>query len=305
MGINIVNTLEGTFIGTVKAYDLTTREVAVFIPKLMPAIAENQKDISIMTNFGNSNLNNINYSPKVTNSSYIWVKADDMDESIPKIDSKVSIYFLEDNPSMGYWSKFNPNGDYDVIDEEKYSKILNLTISDKSNDIYTDDEIDIELPQGYSIAFLENEKKKKFKVIDDNDILGTIKKIEDEIGWNSYILFDDNGVQKIIDGKGIKEQLFELEKKVNQSKYQHNILLKNDSLCISFQVISTREQEYDIHSIQSDFENIKLVANGAYSNNFYPVSLVEFTNNSIKIIYGLSSEVEISFDEIELIDNII
>jgi len=53
-----------TFIGTVSAIDATTRKVAVYLPKLMPAIVEGTSTKESITNYGNSYIN-IKYNTTV------------------------------------------------------------------------------------------------------------------------------------------------------------------------------------------------------------------------------------------------
>ena len=53
MAIEIVNGFEGLFIGTVMEINTTTREIAVYLPKLMPAIPYGGISITSRTNLGN------------------------------------------------------------------------------------------------------------------------------------------------------------------------------------------------------------------------------------------------------------
>ena len=122
MAIEIVNGFEGLFIGTVMEINTTTREIAVYLPKLMPAIPYGGISITSRTNLGNLKTN-VNYNSNITTSTSFWVKAENSDEPMPNIGSKVQVFFLENNPRFGFWKKFKPDEKaYSVIDSEKYLK---------------------------------------------------------------------------------------------------------------------------------------------------------------------------------------
>lgn len=146
----IVNSFNGDFIGTVKNYNRTTRELDVFIPKLMPQIADGRQTIKIKTNLSNQNL--ITHNSSVSIASTITVRAYDMSEPLPDIGSKVRINFLEGNFYYGFWRKFNVNEDYKVIYREKYPKQFTLQVGDKQVEVDQDDKIVIQLPDDFKFA---------------------------------------------------------------------------------------------------------------------------------------------------------
>ena len=155
----IVNSFNGDFIGTVKKYNIKTRELDVFIPKLMPQIAEGRPTIKIKTNLSNQNL--ITHNSSVSIASTITVRAYDMSEPLPDIGSKVRINFLEGNFYYGFWRKFNVNEDYKVIYREKYPKQFTLQVGDKQVEVDQDDKIVIQLPDDFKFAMYSSGAKTK------------------------------------------------------------------------------------------------------------------------------------------------
>lgn len=195
----IIDSFEGSFIGTVVGYDVTTREVDVFIPKLMPGVPDGQKDITTKTNLGNKNIK-INYNDNITLSSSIRVKSEDINKPMPNIGSKVSVYFLEGQFRWGYWSKFNPNGDYDVIEEEKYNNLYTIQIGEKEIIVKEEDRIEIELPEGFDVILTEDpeNKIKHFRISQDSDVISRITQLENKVGTDDSIkhITDINGNQE-------------------------------------------------------------------------------------------------------------
>lgn len=217
----IVN-FSGKFIGTVKSYNTQTREVLVYIPKLMPGISETQNIITI-TNYGNSSLNRIGYNKNITFSNGIWLLPKNADDKLPNIGSKVMVQFLENNPSMGYWEKFNQNNDYSIIDSEKYDKLHTLTINGVTSEIYEDDDIEINLPDIFESVVVKDKDNKKIKIniSVDTSFLDRIRNIEDFIGNGSYISLTpglyENDV-KNVDATGLMKRIETLEKEIEELK---------------------------------------------------------------------------------------
>lgn len=157
--------LSGYFIGTVKDYDTVTRKVAVYLPKLMPGIAEDQADIDTMTNYGMRGTDNLQLRPTISSKSYIWVSSADSRIKMPEAGSRVCVIFLDERIDMGYWLPFNPSGDFTVIDAEKYDKLHKLKIGNSTVEINTDDEIQINLPDGYRTTMTTEGKTTTINVI--------------------------------------------------------------------------------------------------------------------------------------------
>jgi len=195
----LINNLGGFFIGTVHSYNISTRELEVFIPKLMPMVPEGQPDITVMTNLGNNikNREDLKYSNRITTTSTFTVRAKRADVPLPDIGSKVLIYFIEGDIDLGIWEPLNVNFDYNVIEEEKYPRLFNFKIGGHQVQVNTDDLVNIELPDGYDIVVIENEenKTKNIKIV-ENSILN--EKVEDlEVLVGSYQHYkkvtNDNG----------------------------------------------------------------------------------------------------------------
>ena len=157
--------LSGYFIGTVKDYDTVTRKVAVYLPKLMPGITEDQDDIDTMTNYGMHGTDNLQLRPTISTKSYIWVSSADSRTKLPDVGSHVCVIFLDERIDMGYWLPFNPSGDFNVIPAEKYDKLHKLKIGNSTVDIDTEDEIQINLPDGYRTTTTTEGKVKTINVI--------------------------------------------------------------------------------------------------------------------------------------------
>lgn len=164
----IINNLNGKFIATVYGYNTATRELDVFIPKLMPMIPEGQKERNIITNLGNPKIN-IKYNSKLKLKSTIKVRAKDAEQAIPNKGSKVLVQFYDDEYSLGFWEKFNTNNDYDVIEEEKYPRKFFLTVNNKKVPVNLDDEIVLNI-NGSNISLVEKEKLKMLNIISDSNL---------------------------------------------------------------------------------------------------------------------------------------
>lgn len=222
---NIINNLDGTFIATVVSQDQLTRELEVYIPKLMPGISEQQKNnLKIRTNLGNNNIK-IKYNENIELGSTFLAKAKDLDEPLPKTGSKVEIKFLEGNIRWAYWDKFNPNGDYNVIDEEKYEFLYSLQIADISSDIYEKDNIEIELPEGFSVIKEQNlidpdNKLKKFKISQDQELKNRVNEIENNLGTPEKVINvlddDDRAETKIQPASGLFKSVRNIDNRLKE-----------------------------------------------------------------------------------------
>ena len=145
---------DDTFIGTVVKYNKDTREVAVYIPRLMPSLYDGEAtDYKVPTNSGlRITTTNTNISSTITKTNYIWIRPRNMDDPIPDIGSKVYVTFLDDRPSMGLWWKCNINGDYTVIPEERYERQFSIDINNSPTTIYRDDTLIVNLPDYFRVT---------------------------------------------------------------------------------------------------------------------------------------------------------
>lgn len=226
MGIESVNTFNGIFIGSVKSYNENTRELGVFIPKLMPSIAEEKKEIQLMTNYGNKNIT-IPYNTNIKTKSYIWVRARDTREKLPDIGSKVLIRFLEGNPNNGFWETFNPNNDYTIIENERYSKLFNVKINNKQISLSEDDLLEIILDDDYTITYTESGKNKKVYLT--SNIKTKLSELEHLVGTEKTTLENKtiSGIKtEIIPSSGLFKKIELLENKISELETEINFLKK-------------------------------------------------------------------------------
>ena len=208
------------FIGTVYGINKLTRELDVYIPKLMPAIPETREEMTVPTNMSGKELqtqysNNLKYLSKIT------VAAEDADTEMPKVGSKVRVRFLDNSIQRGFWSKWNPNGDYEIIDEEKYPTQSYLMINDRKIGINLLDTIQLILPEGYSYVVNEKDKTKKITLIKDTVNDERISLLESMVGRpRQEREYDDEfGHHKELAVEtGLYSKISELEAKVSELK---------------------------------------------------------------------------------------
>lgn len=217
----IIDGFSDTYIGIVCGYDINTRELDVFIPKLMPAIPENRENVSVKTNLGMvSSLYNIKYNPQIILTSTIKVRAEDMSAELPKVGSRVEVYFLEGNPLYPCWSCWNYNGDYEIIDEEKYPKYFSLKIGGMVVDVNKDDVIEINVPEKYEVlqAKDDDQKHKVFNLVENDTIEERLNSITTSIGNIEYTrtYTDTFGVthKETVEASGLYKLINELQKEI-------------------------------------------------------------------------------------------
>lgn len=164
---NELNVVDYFYIGKVMKSDPITRKVYCYIPRLMMGLSESNIYSKKMTSKKNNirNKDELNISDTISKTNIFAVPAIDMDEPMPKPGSLVYVWFIDSFENC-YWEKYNRNGDYQVIDEERYPKIINLSINDKSIDVNDSDNIQIEVPEDFKIIVSEDKetKTKKFKL---------------------------------------------------------------------------------------------------------------------------------------------
>ena len=212
-------------VGIVKAYNESTREVAVFIPKFMPIVPEDRQDIDEMTNYGNNNITStLDYNTQITKTSYIWAMAKNADEKLPKVGSRVLLTFMEGNIDSLYWEPFNPNGDYEVIDNEKYDKLISLKVGEKQKDISEEDSIKITLPEDFDCVMLKDDAKKEvtFKINYSNASTQSIQRLRDIIGNTSYIT-TVNGELKTVEATGLISRIETIESVIGNESTATNL----------------------------------------------------------------------------------
>ena len=214
--------LNEVFIGTVVKTNPKTREVDVYIPKLMPAIPETRKEMTVMTNMGQKTINTP-YDNDIKYLSSITVASERADEAMPKVGSRVRVRFLDGTITSAFWSKWNPNGDYEVIDEEKYPREFFLTIGSRKLEINADDNIKIVLPDGFSYVINTDEKKKEktIRLSMNTEFLDRLSFLEKLVGHESFThtYTDKNGTHsEEFNASGIYSRIETLEKEIDDLK---------------------------------------------------------------------------------------
>lgn len=193
-------------IGIVKGYNKDTREVAVYMPKFMPGIVET-KSIEAKTKYEGTIISDIPYSPTIKTSPYVWAAAKDMSNKLPKVGSKVIISYIDNNPELMYWEPFNPDGDYDVIDDEKYSRVNYLNINGQEVPIYQDDILTVNLPDGYRSVVLKNNKTITLNIIPESEDSFTIADLKKRVGDYSTYKTSDGKQVISIEGSGLSREI--------------------------------------------------------------------------------------------------
>jgi hypothetical protein len=155
----------GYFIADVLEVDRSERRVSVYIPKFMPGMPGGSQISSSIITTTNPNITGLNYNTTIKVRNSIWVYPWNFDDPLPKVGSKVAVFFMDGNPKTGYWEKFNPNNNYEVIDDERYPKLLDLNFSGSSVTVNTDDNLTIEFPSNYTSVYNEDGKNKTIRVL--------------------------------------------------------------------------------------------------------------------------------------------
>lgn len=164
--------LNDDYVGVVMDIDREKRTCYVFIPKLMMGLPDSTiinneypvEDINII------NKTELNIAKSLTKTNILKVYAEDLDEPMPSIGSLVLVYFLEGNPKYGYWEKFNPNGKYKIIEEERYPKSFTIQLNNKTIDVNQDDIIQINIPEDYDITVIESNKTKQINILENKEL---------------------------------------------------------------------------------------------------------------------------------------
>lgn len=199
---NIIDVGTDTYIAIVKKIDVANRTCDVFIPKLMMAMNSSElirQNYSIDT----SNLKdaeNIKLNTSITKINYFRVYAEDVDEPMPELESTVSVYFLDGNIRLGYWTKFNPNGNYSVIEEERYPLLATIQVGSKTIQLHDQDNINIIIPEDFSVNLVEDGKNKTLYITDNlqlNTSIGNLKQYISDLQSNMTYLVDKKRAEEI------------------------------------------------------------------------------------------------------------
>lgn len=203
-------------IGIVKGYEASTRRLKVYIPKFMPAIPEDQEDQTGMTNYGGNTISSsISYASQITTISYVWAYPKIYTEKLPKEGSRVALFYLEGNPERLFWEPFDPNGLYEVIDQEKYDKLATLHLGNKYADIYEDDVLTINLPANFKSTTLKKNKNITANIMYDDPNPEKIDRLDGVIGNSTYTYYDYFNAQSVtVKAKGLIRRIEELENTV-------------------------------------------------------------------------------------------
>ena len=148
--------LSGLYIGIVKGYDLDTRRVAVYLPKLMPAISEFTEVTKQTTNISNYVIEDIEYQQSIDTTPFIWVSLMNSDDPMPDVDSRVGVYFIDSQITKGVCFKFNKNNYYNVVPQERHKPIFTLNLNGQKHIFYDGDTITINLPPEYKVIVKNN-----------------------------------------------------------------------------------------------------------------------------------------------------
>jgi len=197
------------FIADVLNIDFVNRRLAVYIPKFMPGVAGNQEISATIQTSNNPNISGLqSFNTVIKTKNSIWVYPWDFNEPLPKIGSKVSVFFFEGNPKSGYWEPFNPNNNYEVIDEEKFPKLLNLSFADSSIQIDTDDIVEIVFPDNYTSVLNQDGKNKKIELFDEKNYV--IQTVQPEDTFDGLMWFNpENQEAYIFKNAEFKKIIFE------------------------------------------------------------------------------------------------
>lgn len=268
---------DGKFIGTVIKVDKENRRAGVFIPKLMETMySADAQEYRYATNNG-LQLSNINtaISNVIEKKNYIWIKARDIAEPLPDIGSKVLIEFVDNNPRLGYYRPWGPNGDYKVIEEEKYPEVFKLKIN-AERDIKKEYLVDVKFPD-YFVGTAS---------VDDDE-----HKITYNINEN-FDFYKGNNLTNVI--RNLQKSVAFVEK-----KYMTEFLtaLKDNLL---FEETPHNENYWIDHTstYTLDENNEKVLNQVEHRHYYFKVNALRDVNNNLLDIHNLTVQ-----DMIDLLNN--
>ena len=282
-----INNLNQQFIGIVKSYDAKLRTVEVFVPKLMPTIPENREPVKTITNLSNNNIDLL-YSTNITQCSTITARAFDMNEPMPEIESRVIIQPIEGMSYEFFWYKWNVNGDYEVIEAEKYPKHFSLNINDRKIDVSLSDDIEIKFPDAREVMLFtdpENPKKRTFEIRLDDETDDDLTELYNIVGipGGEYTYTDSNGIDRTaeLNPTGIFKLINDRTDTINSKITELEGLLNEDSLKLLNLIKSNENSIIDtVEEVFNVFENYNEGAN-----------LVEALSNKVDIDSGIASNI--------------
>jgi hypothetical protein len=166
-----MSNLSGLFIGIVKKIDTIGRRVAVYLPKLMPAISEQSPSYeeNLITERINiaEDMPDVEGAERIKTSPYLWVSLMNADDKMPDIDSRVGVIFLDGQINKGMAFKFNKNSDYQTILPERYSPLYLFSVNDHVNFVREEDSVLLPFPEDIFecvYAFDEKNKVHNYKI---------------------------------------------------------------------------------------------------------------------------------------------
>lgn len=191
----------GFMVGDVLEVEQASRRVAVYLPKLMPGIGGDTQVSSDVQTSQSASVSGLNFSQTIRVRNSMWVGPYDYDEPLPAVGSKVVVFFIDGNPNLGYWDKFNPNSDYRVIDEERYPKLATLRLANTTIDVNRDDTISVDLPSEFYTTLSVSDKDKRISVIRDQTYVISPEEPSDPKAGTLWFNTSDEGVYAFSRGK--------------------------------------------------------------------------------------------------------
>jgi hypothetical protein len=191
----------GYFVGEVLDFDRQSRRVSVYMPKLMPGIGGDSQFSSQTQTSSNPNVSGLNYGQTVRVRNSMWVEPYDFEEPLPALGSKVLVFFIDGNPKSGYWDRFNPNNDYQVIDEEKYPNLFTLRFSGSTVPLRKDDVLAIDFPEDFSSVLTQDGKSKRVQVFKRENYVISSERPEEPFPGMLWFNTSDEGVYAFSAGK--------------------------------------------------------------------------------------------------------
>lgn len=212
MIVNGIDLEKARLIGTVMTTDSSTKEIGVYIPKLMSGIdGSSEASYKMATNAGLTLPSfSTNVASTVTKSNYYLVKAFDKDDDAPAVGSKVEVIFLDGNVREAFWKKFNPNGDYQSISSGVSDTLMTLTIknSSKTSDltIHEGDKVEINIPDYLSISRSDTSTDSIYSFYLQDSLETTITSLSKQVEYlKAHIITEDLAKLDAVDYSGITD----------------------------------------------------------------------------------------------------
>ena len=313
-------TFKDLYIGTVMKLDKENRKIGVYIPKLMSAMYSGDvSEYSVPTNNGLQDISfstNINKSVKKIN--YFWVRPWYKNKGLPEIGSKVAIWFIDGNITLGFCKEFDPNGDYSVIPEESHENILSLNINNNKENIFTNSNINIDLPNYFNIITkIDDDKNVTFSLQENynfyegNSLIDAINNLQKSVKYLTdktvetfnTTLTSLNSIITSSDELSIKlKTLFSQNKSrvLTLLSSQNNLLDSDAYYSYGFKLLTLLNDTY------TSYTNYTTKYNELDENNKSKLSLsTELFNNNIEYIYSyfLNSKINEIDNDIKIVEN--